>query len=282
MEVRRCDVAEVSTLETFFAAAREPLVVRGLDVGVEGLGFEDVARGLAGDTIRVWDWDVEGYVDVPAAEAVDRVRAGDPTCNAVDHPVGDAPLGALMRTPFFAEPNWLAEIPAFADFRLQCQVSPAGAYTRLHNDGCPTGWVYLLEGKKDWRLYGPDVRPLFYDVNFGTWNRPAVAVEPVEATLRPGDLLLVPSGWVHEVATPAPTLAVGGSFLNRWQIVEGTEWWLTEHAAGDPGRLDLTAELDARLPGDERIAAARALIDRWAARRGHLPRPKPMLVKEAR
>jgi hypothetical protein len=282
MEVRRCDAAEVSTLETFFAAASEPLVVRGLDVGVEGLGFGDVARGVAGDTIRVWSWDVDGYVDAPAADLVTRVLAGDPQWNAVDHPVGDAPLGARMRTPFFAERNWLADIPAFADFQLQCQVSPAGAYTQLHNDGCPSGWVYVIEGEKRWNLYGPDVRPLFYDVNFGTWHRPTIPVEPVEAVLGPGDLLFVPSAWVHEVWTPSATLAVGGSFLNRWQIVEGTAWWLTEHAAGCGGRLDLTAELDARLPGDERLAVARSLIDRWSAHRGRLPQSKPMLAKQAR
>ncbi|EST08769.1 Zinc finger, RING/FYVE/PHD-type [Kalmanozyma brasiliensis GHG001] len=44
--------------------------------------------------------------------------------------------------------------------------------------------------------------------------------------VRPGETMLIPSGWLHCVYTPKNTLVVGGNFLTDWNVA--TQWKLVE------------------------------------------------------
>lgn len=44
--------------------------------------------------------------------------------------------------------------------------------------------------------------------------------------IRPGETMLIPSGWLHCVYTPKNTLVVGGNFLTDWNVA--TQWKLVE------------------------------------------------------
>lgn len=46
----------------------------------------------------------------------------------------------------------------------------------------------------------------------------------VRVDIRPGETMLIPSGWLHCVYTPQNTLVVGGNFLTDWNVA--TQWKL--------------------------------------------------------
>lgn len=94
--------------------------------------------------------------------------------------------------------------------------------TRLHRD-CLTGFLCHLYGRKKFLLYSPDQAALVYPVKrFNGYQPCRVApsapdfaryplfanARPVEVVLEPGDVLINPVGWFHEVYALDPVISV--------------------------------------------------------------------------
>lgn len=270
--VPRIHVRDVESTEWYYEHATHPFVVEGVDTGVGNLRLHDIAASVAGPTLRVWDWALAqpAYVDVPVGEVVDLVRQGDSKANVVDHPIGDTPLAERVKVPLFLDSNWFYGEDGYDAYSRQLLVTAAGAYTPAHVDGCFQGWMHLLEGRKLWRYWSPEVRPLLLDVARKRFIDPVPpTIEVWEAEQLPGDTLCWPAGWVHQVRTTAPSLGVGGSVVNPRQIEGHVEWWLIERSLGIQGRLPLKRWLEEKVGpelGTElmfRCGAQYAVIEEW-------------------
>jgi hypothetical protein len=99
----------------------------------------------------------------------------------------------------------------------------------LHRDGAH-GFLEHVLGTKRVLLYSPDQARLLYPhVNYQTsqkcWVRPSAPdyerfprfadAKPIEVLLQPGDVLILPCGWFHEVY--AMDLVLSVSFFLMWE-----------------------------------------------------------------
>lgn len=110
---------------------------------------------------------------------------------------------------------------------------PAGATTFIHRDRRGThAWLAQVVGRKKWTMFPPDQLPLVHNKNFEPGASPFVNISdpdltsfprfkeatPIEFILQPGELLFVPSGWLHQVTSLDPTISVSGNFVNGSNI----------------------------------------------------------------
>lgn len=94
--------------------------------------------------------------------------------------------------------------------------------TPLHRDGLD-GFLFHLWGRKKFLLYSPDQAELLYPFKRYNhfqpcWVRPSAPnyalyplfkmARPIEVTLEPGDVLINPAGWFHEVYALDPVISV--------------------------------------------------------------------------
>ncbi|VUZ48328.1 unnamed protein product [Hymenolepis diminuta] len=109
-----------------------------------------------------------------------------------------------------------------------CLMSMAGSYTDFHIDfGGSSVWYHVLWGEKIFYVIPPS-KP--YLDAYWAWNglidnRRVFYLDTLDtpipvATLRlkAGDTVLLPSGWIHAVYTPADSLVFGGNFLTQFSI----------------------------------------------------------------
>jgi hypothetical protein len=105
---------------------------------------------------------------------------------------------------------------------------PAGATTFLHRDRFRThAWLAQIVGRKKWTLFPPDQYALlFRDPEPGA--QAAVNIDdpdedrfphfgratPIEVVLHPGEMILVPAGWLHQVTSLDPSISVTGNWVN--------------------------------------------------------------------
>ncbi len=86
-------------------------------------------------------------------------------------------------------------------------------------------------GRKKWTLFPPDQYPLLFrppvagaqaavnieDPDLDRFPRYREAT-PVEVVLNPGELIVVPAGWLHQVTSLDPSISVTGNWVNRANI----------------------------------------------------------------
>lgn len=110
---------------------------------------------------------------------------------------------------------------------------PAGATTYIHRDRHRThAWLAQIVGRKKWTIFSPDQYSLVYNKN-AELGAPAFVnianpdlesfprfkdASPIEFVLQPGELIFVPSGWLHQVTSLDPTLSVSGNYVNGSNI----------------------------------------------------------------
>lgn len=124
-------------------------------------------------------------------------------------------------------------------------MSAAESFTDFHIDFAGTSVYYsIISGKKQFMLYPPTSRNLdIYtkwcnsDEQSSIWfgdliprlTNAIIKNEDLNATpeymlngckieISAGDLLLLPSGWIHAVYTPCDSLIIGGNFLNLFSL----------------------------------------------------------------
>lgn len=98
--------------------------------------------------------------------------------------------------------------------RLSFWFGPAGTRTKLHHD--PTGVLYAqIRGQKRFRMLSPNNAPALLSAE-NTYAKLPVDVAAKEAgdrvyevVLQPGELLLLPAGWWHEVTALTPSISLG-------------------------------------------------------------------------
>lgn len=188
-----------------------------------------VARGAIDHwEARSWslaDW-AENLRDIPV-----RVKSPTEFDTVVDYVKairGESPAAYSIGVPL-AQEAWDYFVPPFLDrdaFETpQLWMGAAKGeepVTALHRD-CLTGFLCHLYGRKKFLLYSPDQAELVYPVKrFNGYQRCRVApsapdlqrfprfaeARPIEVVLEPGDVLVNPVGWFHEVYALDPVISV--------------------------------------------------------------------------
>jgi ribosomal protein L16 Arg81 hydroxylase len=101
-------------------------------------------------------------------------------------------------------------------------IGPKGAVTNLHQDIWGTHfWMAQLVGRKRWVLFSPDQKEFLFK---HCWqvrpDEPDLDRFPLfpkakgfECTIGPGDLIIVPSNWVHWVVSLDPTISLTHNYM---------------------------------------------------------------------
>jgi hypothetical protein len=151
-------------------------------------------------------------------------------------------LAHEVRTPEFVRENWLTKPlvriacdPHWARWMEMFVCGVGARFPVIHQDALGThAWLAQIQGKKRFWLWSPQARPgkgalapgqnelVGYGLN--NWNQVqeqtdlAAAFpddEPMHATLNPGDIIFIPSGWWHTVETLEPSINLSGNWLNQ-------------------------------------------------------------------
>ena len=282
VEIRSVSAGEISNVSTFYERyASEPLIVRGLFGPQHPLASLDLAaieRMLGEARIHVYGPSAPGYEEVPASEVLAGMRGGGPSVrhNVVDFYIAGTPLGDLVEVPPFLTHNWFLGAPANRDeMEKSLVLSPAGSFTSLHLDAyAMQGWMYLIAGAKTWRFYPPEAALAAFDPVLKQFYDPRVhslgqfpllpEMDCYEGTLRGGELLYFPAGWIHQVATTELSFGAGGSLINDYQIEDHMRWWLWERSLHLEGTLDLKRVIEQmpldRMSGPAGYARAQAAL----------------------
>lgn len=288
--IARVDASDFGgTVEGFYAqVATQPVIVRGVladNPFVQGLDRPSL-EALLGET-PLWGFDAGTLTKgeyIPANVLFDDMRAGRARWNVVDHSVLDTPLADRFVPPAFLRHNWFADSGMDTDrFVASVNCSVRGSFSPIHVDPYGMqGWMYLIFGRKRWRLYPRHQIPLLYDMTFKTlYHRTKHASEQFpllgmadywEGELGPGELLFFPAGWPHEVITLEESFGLGGALVNDFQVMESTRSWLWEYAMSGPGNIDFPAFLTQMAADRPRhadcqalVQAAVALVNAWKA-----------------
>ena len=291
VEIRSVSADEIGNDASGFYEhfASEPLIVRdlfGSHHPVASLDLSAIERMLGDARIHVYGPSAPGYEEVPASEVLAGLRGGlSVRHNVVDFYIAGTPLGDLVEVPPFLRHNWFLGAPANRDeLEKSLVLSPAGSFTSLHLDAyAMQGWMYLIAGSKTWRFYPPDAALAAFDPVFKQFYDPRLhsleqfpllaRMDCLEGTVRSGELLYFPAGWIHQVATTELSFGAGGSVINDYQIEDHMRWWLWERTLHLEGTLDLKRVIEQMPPdrmsgpaGYARARAAIALCERWETR----------------
>lgn len=154
-----------------------------------------------------------------------------PVRNVISLEFSNSRLGRLVRRPKVVrdldlqDSVWPQEEAArgiFPKVQFYCLMSVADSYTDFHIDfGGSSVFYHIIKGKKTFFFIPPTKQHL---KKYEAWcqtpaqNHTWLAHETKECyrvDLSAGDTMLIPSGWIHAVWTPANSLVIGGNFLTR-------------------------------------------------------------------
>ncbi|XP_071439259.1 histone lysine demethylase PHF8-like [Hetaerina americana] len=148
----------------------------------------------------------------------------------------DTPLSSLVEAPYIARKlDWLNhvwptdvgedETLTRPQVEKYCLVSVCDSYTDFHVDfGGTSVWYHLLWGEKTFFLIKPTCANLSL---YQRWTSSSTQSETFfgdqvdmcyKFTLKKGQTLLIPTGWIHAVFTPVDSLVFGGNFLHSLNI----------------------------------------------------------------
>ncbi len=166
------------------------------------------------------------------------------------------PLHAMVKSPQFVrdldwiDHAWPQEKRSQGDYpvvQYYCLTSTAGCYTDFHVDfGGTSVWYHVLCGEKKFVLIRPTRENL---VVYEDWlcrsNQAALFLPDLVETkediltvsLKEGQTLVIPTGWIHAVYTPVDSLVFGGNFLHSLDISLQLEIHYLETRARVPNRF---------------------------------------------
>lgn len=152
----------------------------------------------------------------------------------------------------FSEPahcyDWFNLLPKAVRFPSpRIYIGPRGAVTTLHQDRWDSHfWMAQLQGRKRWILFPPHEAEFLYPASSNKGGLIRYQLQPdtpdleqfplfakshgVECVIGPGDLLIVPGGWLHWVKSLDPTLSLTHNYMAPGNImpcmVGLTKWFL--------------------------------------------------------
>ncbi|RPA85491.1 Clavaminate synthase-like protein [Ascobolus immersus RN42] len=201
-----------------------------------GLTVEDVAD-LVGREHRMnvidvqtqhqTQWPLGKWAEYYNSPDKDQIR------NVISLEVSETKLGGLLKRPNVVEQldlsDWAwpsggkearsAGLPT--SVKLYCLMSVKDSYTDFHIDfGGSSVFYHIVRGKKTFFFIPPtDENLKAYEewCNHPEQNYEWLAKDRLcyRVELSAGDTMLIPSGWIHAVYTPADSLVIGGNFLTR-------------------------------------------------------------------
>ncbi|KAG7086721.1 hypothetical protein E1B28_002655 [Marasmius oreades] len=114
---------------------------------------------------------------------------------------------------------------SYPKVQLYCLMGVEGAWTDWHIDFAGSSVYYhIMEGSKVFYFIKPTASNLAAyerwsgtDIQNQTWLGDMVD-EVIKVTLREGNTMIIPAGWIHAVHTPVDTLVFGGNFLHSYSV----------------------------------------------------------------
>lgn len=213
-----------------------------------GLGFvippfdvEDLVRELGGDhTLEVMDvltqnstrdkWSMSKWRDYFRTAEDSRERI----LNVLSLEISNTPLGESIKRPTYVEQIdlvdkvWPEESPGKPVVQKYCLMGVKDSYTDFHLDFAGTSVYYtVIYGEKSFMFFPPTQDNLKKYVQWITTPEltpqflGSMGLERgLKVSLYPGDVMIIPSGWIHAVYTPIDTLVIGGNFLTSFNIIQ--------------------------------------------------------------
>lgn len=245
---RRMKGSEVGTewLEEDENAMTEPVIIES----AEGLGMKmppdsftvnDVSELLGEETpVEVIDvanqsaspgWTLGKWVDYFNSEPKDREKI----YNVISLEISGTPLANQILPPrLVRELDWVENYwpgtrkgkgNPYPKVQLYCLMGVASAWTDWHIDFAGSSVYYhILHGSKTFYFIRPTPSNLAaYERWSGTeiqnhsWLGDLVD-EVFKVELTTGNTMIIPTGWIHAVATPSDTLVFGGNFLHSYNV----------------------------------------------------------------
>ena len=225
-----------------------PVVVTGWPTPPRALSPDEIKQWLDGQLLWVYERNIgDAWKEWPAKEFVDAWAApnADPGLNVVDVYLQDPRYDAVFPVhPAIDAANLLNADARTAHYRRSVVMTAPGAYTPMHVDsyGCG-GWMYLIEGEKHWELAHAEHAPGLWDTSTGDYADPRAGnwpdgVPTWTETLRAGEMMICPPGFIHRVATPVRCVGFGGAYITAGHAARGVEVWRREVALDQAGSLD--------------------------------------------
>ncbi|XP_018325995.1 lysine-specific demethylase 7B isoform X2 [Agrilus planipennis] len=152
--------------------------------------------------------------------------------NVVSLEFSDTPMARLVEAPLIARKmDWVNtvwprsySIPA-PQVQKYCLMSAKDSYTDFHIDfGGTSVWYHILRGEKIFYFIKPTMANLTLYQQWMTSSNQSETffADQVDmcykCTLRQGQTMLIPTGWIHAVFTPIDSLVFGGNFLHSMNI----------------------------------------------------------------
>lgn len=147
------------------------------------------------------------------------------------------PLHDMVKSPQFVrdldwiDHAWSTERREAEDYPMvqyYCLTSTSGCYTDFHVDfGGTSVWYHVLRGEKKFVLIRPSKENLaVYEDWLCRPNQAALFLpdlmehkeDILTVSLKEGQTLVIPTGWIHAVYTPADSVVFGGNFLHGFDM----------------------------------------------------------------
>ncbi|KAJ1907767.1 JmjC domain-containing histone demethylation protein 1 [Tieghemiomyces parasiticus] len=161
---------------------------------------------------------VQGSPDTGSVQSADGPEGS--SSNSRNHPPDGLGAPAAPSKPNVTEDT--SEIPKIQHY---CLMSVQESYTDFHIDfGGTSVFYHLLSGEKRFYFIPPTPTnrrkyekwlksPDQNNVFLGDIARPCY-----ELVIRPGNTMVIPSGWIHAVYTTADSIVIGGNFLSALDL----------------------------------------------------------------
>ncbi|KAI0670700.1 Clavaminate synthase-like protein [Trametes maxima] len=245
---RRMKGSEVGVewLENDESAMKEPIVVEaeeglGMKMPPQGFTVADVVEAVGEDyPVEVIDvatqsntpnWTLGKWLEYWQTEPSKR----DKIRNVISLEISGTPLADQVLPPrIVRELDWVEKFwpntkkgrgHNYPKVQLYCLMGVGGAWTDWHIDFAGSSVYYhILSGAKVFYFIRPTPANL---AAYERWSGTEVqnhswlgdmCDEVFKVELKTGNTMIIPTGWIHAVYTPADTLVFGGNFLHSYNV----------------------------------------------------------------
>ncbi|MGH8791071.1 MAG: hypothetical protein ACRDXX_00275, partial [Stackebrandtia sp.] len=246
--------SRVDDARTVDFASHEPIVLRG--VGADWPVFaalrEERLREDAERPVEVEELDGTSTT-VSLGELLDDMRASRPRGLYMRHQlVSKFDPGLWELVPRHVRRlNWLLALPAEArpDWAW-LMIGAAGTRSDMHVDVMASAaWNLLCAGCKKWTFHSRD-RAVEWNLLPAGCAEPSEDARCVEFFQEPGDVVITPSGWAHEVHNVTGTVSVTANFVNASNLDFAKRYFEVVGDAANLGVLAAVGEAFSRLGND--------------------------------